>query len=242
MELSFSGRTAVVTGGANGIGLAVARQLAASGARVWIFDLAAQDPQGAAERLGGQGVSVDVSDKASVQAGFAQVGAVDVVVANAGIAPMAPLLATTAADWDRTLAVNLTGVFHTVQAAAVGMKSRGRGSVVLTASTNSYDGEADLTAYNVSKAGLLGLLHTAANELGPHGVRVNAVCPGMIRTRLSESFFQDEALCRPYFQQIALGRGGTPEEVANAVTFLASDAASYITGSELYVDGGYTAR
>jgi NAD(P)-dependent dehydrogenase (short-subunit alcohol dehydrogenase family) len=112
---------------------------------------------------------------------------------------------------------------------------------VLTASTNSYDGEARLAAYNASKAGVLGLVHTAANELGPYGIRVNAVCPGLIRTRLTERHFSSPEVLRDYFRHIPLGRGGAPEEVAHAAVFLASDLASYITGATLFVDGGQMA-
>jgi NAD(P)-dependent dehydrogenase (short-subunit alcohol dehydrogenase family) len=121
------------------------------------------------------------------------------------------------------------------------MKPRRRGAIVLTASTNSYDGEPDLTAYNASKAGLLGILHTAAGELGPFGIRVNAVCPGLIRTPLTEAHFSNAALLKEYFRDIPLGRGGEAREVANAVLFLASDAASFITGATLLVDGGQMA-
>jgi len=121
------------------------------------------------------------------------------------------------------------------------MAPRGSGSIVLTASTNSFDGESDLTAYNSTKAGLMGLLHTAANELGPYGIRVNAVCPGLIRTRLTQFGFDDPAFLKPYFQNIPLGRGGSPDEVAKAIVFLASDAASFITGAHLFVDGGQMA-
>src|SRR5262249_22453250 len=133
--------------------------------------------------------------------------------------------------WDRIIATNLSGVFHTVQAAARLMKPRRRGSIVITASTNSYDGEAWLAAYNTSKAGVLGILHTAANELGPYQIRVNAVCPGLIRTRLTERHFNNPEVLKNYFRHIPLGRGGEPEEVANAIGFLASDLASYITGT-----------
>jgi NAD(P)-dependent dehydrogenase (short-subunit alcohol dehydrogenase family) len=121
------------------------------------------------------------------------------------------------------------------------MKARRRGAIVITASTNSYDGEARLAAYNASKAGLLGLVHTAANELGPYQIRVNAVCPGLIRTRLTERHFSSPEILRDYFRQIPLGRGGSPEEVAQACVFLASDEASYITGATLFVDGGQMA-
>jgi NAD(P)-dependent dehydrogenase (short-subunit alcohol dehydrogenase family) len=121
------------------------------------------------------------------------------------------------------------------------MRQRRSGAIVLTASTNSYDGEARLAAYNASKAGLLGLVHTAANELGPFQIRVNAVCPGLIRTRLTERHFANPEILRNYFQQIPLGRGGQPEEVAQAIVFLASGLASYITGATLFVDGGQMA-
>ena len=145
------------------------------------------------------------------------------------------------AAWRETLAVNLTGAFLTVQLAAREMKRRRAGSIVITASTNSYDGEADLAAYNVTKAGMLGILHTAANELGPYGIRVNAVCPGFIRTPLNQEAFDNPDFLREYFRDIPLGRGGETEEVANAVAFLASDLASYITGTTLVVDGGQMA-
>src|SRR5215212_6183953 len=160
---------------------------------------------------------------------------------NAGIAEEQDFLECTAEHWERILAINLTGAFHTLQAAARLMKPRRSGAVVITASTNSYDGEARLTAYNASKAGLLGIVHTAANELGPHGIRVNAVCPGLIRTRLTERHFSSPEVLKDYFRHIPLGRGGAPEEVANAIVFLASDQASYITGATLFVDGGQMA-
>jgi NAD(P)-dependent dehydrogenase (short-subunit alcohol dehydrogenase family) len=121
------------------------------------------------------------------------------------------------------------------------MKPRRGGAIVITASTNSYDGEASLMAYNASKAGLLGILHTAANELGPWQIRVNAVCPGLIRTRLTERHFSTPAILKEYFRDIPLGRGGEAEEVGNAIAFLASDLASFITGAALVVDGGQLA-
>jgi NAD(P)-dependent dehydrogenase (short-subunit alcohol dehydrogenase family) len=164
-----------------------------------------------------------------------------VVVVNAGTGGLASVDETTPERWNRTLAVNLTGAFQTLQIAGQRMKSALKGSIVLTASTNSFDGEPDLVAYNASKAGLLGILHTAANEWGPHGIRVNAVCPGLIRTRLTASSFSNPEILSEYFRHIPLGRGGEPEEVAKAVMFLASDLASYITGTTLVVDGGQMA-
>jgi len=245
MTLDFRGKTAVITGGANGIGLAIARAFADGGASVWIFDLEKEHPAAAAVTLGGggahSGVTIDVTDRASLETAFAQVPVPDIVVSNAGVGEPRELTETSAGLWNRTIAVNLTGAFHTVQLAATRMKPLRRGAIVLTASTNSYDGEPNLTAYNASKAGLLGLLHTAANELGPYQIRVNAVCPGLIRTRLTAGHFSDSSLLKEYFQDIPLGRGGEAGEVANAVAFLASDLASYITGAALLVDGGQLA-
>jgi NAD(P)-dependent dehydrogenase (short-subunit alcohol dehydrogenase family) len=241
MPLDFDGKLAVVTGGANGIGLAAARVLAAGGARVWIFDLERERPEQVGRSLGGHGCHVDVTDRASIDAAFEQSGAPDIVVANAGMAVWAPIDETPADAWNRTIALNLSGMFHTVQAAAVRMKPRRRGAIVMTASTNSYDGEATMVAYNASKAGLLGILHTAANELGPWQIRVNAVCPGLIRTRLTEAFFVNPPLIKEYFRDIPMGRGGAPDEVGNAIAFLASDLASFITGAALVVDGGQMA-
>jgi len=186
-------------------------------------------------------VSTDVTSRASIDAAFAASGAPDILMVNAGTAEEEPFLDHNAGRWDRILAVNLSGAFHTVQAAARLMKERRGGAIVITASTNSYDGEARLAAYNASKAGLLGLVHTAANELGPYQIRVNAVCPGLIRTRLTERHFSDPEVLREYFRAIPLGRGGLPEEVAHACVFLASPNASYITGATLFVDGGQMA-
>lgn len=239
MGFDYSGQTAVVTGGANGIGLACAQLLAAGGAKVTVFDLERERPSEIAAGFGGRGVICDVTSRASIDAAFAQVAPPDIVVANAGTAVVKPMSDHTRADWDRVIALNLTGLWETVQASANLMKTRRRGgSIVLTASTNSYDGEANLIAYNASKAGVLGILHTAANELGPHGIRVNAVNPGLIETRLTASSYADPSVLKDYFRAIPMGRGGKPEEVAQAVGFLASRLASYITGTTLLVDGG----
>jgi NAD(P)-dependent dehydrogenase (short-subunit alcohol dehydrogenase family) len=238
MLLEFTGRTAIVTGGASGIGLAISKTLAAAGADTWIFDLQSEKLAKTAQSFGGRSCAADVADRKSLADAFAEAPAPDVVVINAGIGSISSLSETSVELWNRIIAVNLTGAFHTLQLAADRMKRRRKGAIVMTASTNSYDGEADLIAYNASKAGLLGLLHTAANELGPHGIRVNAVCPGLIRTRLTAAQFARPESLSAYFSEIPLGRGGEPEEVANTVLFLASDLASYITGATVFVDGG----
>ena len=233
MAFDFSGRTAVVTGGANGIGAAIAEALSEGGASVWIFDRETADSP--------RQLQVDVTDRYALEAAFDRAGSPDIVMVNAGMVVVKPLWETSRDDWDRTLALNLTAAFETVQAAVSRMKVKRRGSIVLTASTNSFDGEENLIAYNATKAALLGLLHTAAGELGPYGIRINAVCPGMIRTRLTQSLFHENKAAREYVRQIPLGRGGEPSEVAQAAAFLASDLASFITGATLFVDGGQMA-
>ena len=232
----LTGKVAVVTGGANGIGAATAQLLARHGASVCIFDREPPPTQ-----TGARYFEVDVTSRQSIDMAFAVIGAPDILMINAGVAEEQDFLECSAERWERILSINLTGAFHTLQSAARLMKSRRSGAIVITASTNSYDGEARLAAYNASKAGLLGLLHTAANELGLHQIRVNAVCPGLIRTRLTERHFSNPELLRDYFRQIPLGRGGSPEEVAQACVFLASGQASYITGATLFVDGGQMA-
>lgn len=186
-------------------------------------------------------LKLDVTDAAAVDAVFTELSNVDIVVANAGIGGEAPLDEQTPEQWAAIVAVNLTGVFHTVQAAARRMKARRRGAIVLTASTNSFDGERWLTAYNATKHGVLGILRTAANELGPHGIRINAVCPGFIRTRLTEEGFANPDYMREYARHLPLGRGGEPEEVARVIAFLASPLASYMTGAAVVIDGGQLA-
>lgn len=228
MNLNLTGQTALVTGGCSGIGAAIASALTMAGANVHIFDKQANPP-------------VDVTDPAALEAAFQNAPAPDIVIANAGTATLHAIDETPASEWNRIIAVNLTAVYQTVQLAARFMKPRRKGAIVLTASTNSYDGEPMLSAYNASKAGVLGILHTAAAELGPFGIRINAVCPGLIRTPLTQATFDNPGILKNYFRHMPLGRGGEPHEVANAVAFLASDLASYITGAALLVDGGQLA-
>ena len=235
MELSLKGKTAVVTGGTHGIGRAMSRCLAACGANVYIFDIDSDDEID----FPSHHVPCDVTSRASIQAAFDRSGVPDALFINAGTGIVKPLDETTREVWDKTISLNLTAAFETLQEGAARMKAAGKGgSIVLTASTNSYDGEESLIAYNATKAGVLGILHTAANELGPYGIRVNSVNPGLIRTRLTQAAFDSPNVIKDYFRAIPMGRGGEPDEVAKAAIFLASDWASYITGASLLVDGG----
>jgi NAD(P)-dependent dehydrogenase (short-subunit alcohol dehydrogenase family) len=241
MPLDFSARRVVITGGANGIGRAAAEYFVRAQARVVLLDLPRENPSAIAASFGAKGLDVDVTDSAAMARIFDASGPPDILLVNAGIAGFAPLAETSDELWQRSLDVNLTGAFHALRAAVPLMKARRRGAIVITASTNSYDGEPNLSAYNATKAALLALVRTLAGELGPWRIRVNAVCPGLIRTRLTESLYADEAQSRAYFREIPLGRGGEAEEVARAIAFLASDEASFITGTTLVVDGGQMA-
>ena len=219
LDFGLKGKLAVVTGGANGIGFATARLLAAHGASVCLFDLERENPYDAARQIGADACSADVTNRESLDAAFRAAGTPDILIANAGTVSEADFCEYTPEEWDRIVSVNLSGAFHSMQSAARLMRQRRGGAIVVIASTNSYDGEARLAAYNASKAGLLGLVRTAANELGPFQIRVNAVCPGLIRTRLTEGYFANPEILRNYFRQIPLGRGGEPDQVAQASVF-----------------------
>ncbi len=246
----LSGRSAIVTGGGGEIGRATAIRLAAEGARVAVVDLdqlAADETARLIRATGGEALSraVDVARKDEVEAMAAAVheryGRIDLLCNIAGIAPPAPLLETTDENWDLTIDVNLKGVFLCTRAVArLMVADRNPGTIVNMASTNGLVGEIGLVAYNASKFGVVGLTMTAAIELAPYGIRVNAVAPGMIRTRLSQAVLEkDPELAASYLRdKIPMARFGEPSEVAATVAFLASDDASYVTGHTLVIDGG----
>jgi NAD(P)-dependent dehydrogenase (short-subunit alcohol dehydrogenase family) len=236
-------RTAVVTGAARGIGLAVARKFLAEGCEVAMLDIDAETLGRSARALEGVlAIECDVADPAQVQAAIAEVaarfGRIDALVNNAGIAIFKPLLETSYEEWQRVLAVNLNGPFLCTQACAPVMLRNGGGAVVNITSISGLRASTLRVAYGTSKAALDHLTRQQAAELGNAGIRVNAVAPGPVDTAMAKQVHTAD-IRAGYHDAIPLNRYGTEEEIAAAVYFLCSDAASYINGQTLAVDGGF---
>ena len=246
----FTDQTAIVVGGAQGIGKAIALRLASEGAKVLIADIDRAQMTATAreiEALHGivQTVECDVRKKAQVNAAVKKaLGAwarIDVLIYVAGVSKGVPFIATTDRVWDWTMDINLKGAFWFAQAVAKKMIKQRSGKLVFMASTNAWDAEAELAPYNISKAGLFLLAKTLARELGQYGICSNAVAPGLIRTRLTEPFLKDPKFMKKYADLIPLGRLGVPEDIAGPALFLASKDADYVNGAMLFVDGGQLA-
>ena len=262
--LDLSGGVAIVTGGAMGIGQGIAFRLAEAGAAVVVADRDLEAAQLTGELLTERGaralaLEVEVGAPQAAQRMVAQTvaafGQVDILVNNAGIFPFAPALDVTAALWEQVLRVNLSGAFFCAQAAAQQMTQAGRGGRIINiASIDALHPTGALASYDTSKGGLLMLTKALAKELGPHGITVNAIAPGSIATpgaaaatAATSATSQEPAggsaggedLMAAFLARIPLGRVGQPDDIATAALFLASDAASYIPGSLLVVDGGY---
>lgn len=242
---SLRDRTALVTGGARGLGRGITGSLAALGARVVVNDLAPPDAD-APLPPSMTFLQADVSDEAQVEAMFAradaELGGIDILVNNAGMSRAQTIDQISLADWDAVLRVNLTSAFLCSRAAFAGMKSRGRGGrIVNVSSVVAHQGALyGHVHYAASKSGLLGFTRTLARTAAPHGVTVNAVCPGVIRTELLERTL-GEARIAELTAEIPLGLGA-PADVGHAVAFLCSDAARYVTGACLDVNGGMHMR
>ena len=244
----FTGKAVLVTGGAQGIGRAIAERFASEGARVLILDVDGALAERTATDLmtGGaevEGTGGDIARREDVRRAVARCverfGGLDVLAANAGIADAEPFTEIGEESWRRIIDVNLTGAFFCMQEAARVMVPAGLGAIVATASTNAFWVESNMAHYNASKGGIVALVKSAAIDLGGYGIRVNAVAPGMTRTRAN--FITEDPVAGPeYLKGVPLGRFAEPAEMAAVVAFLASADAAYVTGELLVADGGVT--
>jgi NAD(P)-dependent dehydrogenase (short-subunit alcohol dehydrogenase family) len=238
----LAGKVALVTGSASGIGAACARRFADEGARVAGLDMVVPDAHPCAAFT-----TADVRDPSAVNTAVAglvdDVGPIDVLVNAAGVSSFGTASTISNDEWNRVLDINLKGTWHVARAVLPGMIDRNQGSIVNLASVEGIEGGQSQAAYNAAKGGVVLLTRSMAVDYGPHNVRVNCLCPGMIETPMTAAL-QDRNLAPVldwFRDQHLLGRVGQPEEVAAAALFLASDEASFVTGHALAVDGGYLA-
>ena len=249
----FKEKVALVVGGANGIGKAIALRLAAEHAHVVIADIDREGMEDTAREIQAHGSTImcipcDVREKCQVTAMVAKIietfQQIDVLMQIAGIAAAHPFLELEDGTWDETMNVNLRGAFLVAKAVLPHMISRRYGKLIFMSSTNSWDAEAQLAHYSASKAGIFLLAKTMAREFGRYGINSNALGPGCIRTRLSGPILQDPAFMAKYDPDkgvVPAGRIGTPDDVAGPALFLASEDAQFVNGAMLFVDGGQLA-
>jgi len=247
----LSGKTALVTGASRGIGRNIALSLAEAGANVVLWGRDVQELSNAKAEVEQCGVKAssrafDITDRAEVQrsvaAAIAEYGALDILVANAGINILRPFLDWEPDDWRRLLDVNLGGAIHTLQTVGRHMVERKQGSVITLASIYSHVGAPDNSMYCVTKGGMMQLTKALAIEWARYNIRVNAICPGWIETNLTAPYMQDERVCAAGLRQIPLRRFGQPSDIGPMAVYLASDEAQWTTGQGFVVDGGQIAR
>jgi NAD(P)-dependent dehydrogenase (short-subunit alcohol dehydrogenase family) len=254
MNISFEGKAALVTGAASGIGLATAKAFAESGASVALADWNEGAVKTAVLELTSQGhkalaIRCDVADDAQVEAMVAQAaktfGRLDIAYNNAGVQNvLADTADTTREDYDRVMGINLRGEWSCMKFELQQMRKQGSGAIVNCSSLGGLVGGAERGIYHAAKHGVLGFTKSAALEYAARGIRINAVCPGLIRTPMSDQMVaagQGDAL-KEMEKSVPMGRVGRPDEIANAVLWLCSDAASYVTGQSISVDGGFIMR
>jgi len=225
--VTLKGKVALVTGAARGIGAAIADAFEKQGCAVHRLDLQS-------------GIRVDITDRTALAAAVKRIGAIDILINNAGLLARGPFDETTGEQWDRLVAVNLTGVFNCVQAVVPAMRGRRGASIINIASVSAEKGGGAMgnVWYGTTKAGVVAMTRGLGRELGPQGIRVNAIAPGVIETEMVREHLSPE-LREKVLARFPLGRFATVEEVAQVALFLASDAASFVTGETIAVDGGF---
>ncbi|MGA2112874.1 MAG: 3-oxoacyl-ACP reductase family protein [Anaerolineales bacterium] len=241
-------KVALITGAGRGLGRAIAEELAGQSVRVIVNDILPDNLNQVVRSLEASGkevvgIDADVSNRMAVEdlvrRGCEQWGRVDILVNNAGVEPHSTILDMSEWDWDRTLSVNLKGPFLLTRAVAPIMRAGGGGVIINIASTaGRAQGLADRAAYVASKTGLVGFTKEAARELAPYGIRVNAICPGIIETEMTSALRRNPEQVQRWLSEIAQRRLGRPEDVVGLVLFLCSSSAGYITGQAIHVDGG----